>query len=591
LNPALLQEAVQQTAAAEQSYQKAIQLDSHSTAPVLGLANIYAEQRRWAEAERQYRKAMGVNPQAPGPRAALARLYLAEGQKGKAENILETAKRELTGDPDAYRLLGDFYVSTGNLDKAVAEYASLRQEHPKDLRVKKNYVQLLILNNRLDDATKLNDEILKRNVGDPDGLICRGQILIRQAHPNEAIAVLETALKSEPDNPTARYQLGLEFSLTGNLTRAESEWRAVVSQHPDAVDAQRALAEVAIRKGDFTLLGECAEALVKAQPSSPQGYILRATVRVARKDPAGAEVDLKKAIEVGPQSPLGYSRLGLLRVSEKRYAEAERLYEEALKLDPSFVEALQGLLGIYVRQKQPAKALARLNAQIAKVPNSPAYYVLQATLFIQTRNLENAEASLLKAADLNKNNAEALLMLGWVQEVRGSMDGAAASYRRLIQENPRDARSYVLLGALEEARDNWQEAEKLYQKALEIDPDYSLAGNNLAYVMLQHGGNIDVALSLAQAARLRMPEDPHVADTLAWAYCQKGAYATAIELLRQALQKVPANPTYHYHIGYAYEKSNDKMHAREHLKRALQLNPNYARGDEVRKALAELSGS
>ena len=65
----------------------------------------------------------------------------------------------------------------------------------------------------------------------------------------------------------------------------------------------------------------------------------------------------------------------------------------------------------------------------------------------------------------------------------------------------------------------------------------------------------------------------------------------AIELLKQALQKVPANPTYHYHIGYAYEKSNDKMHAREHLKRALQLNPNYARGDEVRKALAELSGS
>jgi tetratricopeptide (TPR) repeat protein len=117
----------------------------------------------------------------------------------------------------------------------------------------------------------------------------------------------------------------------------------------------------------------------------------------------------------------------------------------------------------------------------------------------------------------------------------------------------------------------------LYRKALAIDPDYSLANNNLAYLMLQHGGNVDVALSLAQTARLRMPEDPHVADTLAWAYCQKGAYATAIELLKQALQKAPDDATYHYHIGLAYDKADHKVQAREHFKRAVALNPSYAK--------------
>jgi tetratricopeptide (TPR) repeat protein len=244
---------------------------------------------------------------------------------------------------------------------------------------------------------------------------------------------------------------------------------------------------------------------------------------------------------------------------------------------------LQGLLAIDVAQKQPAKALARVNAQIARVPTNAAYYVLQANLLVHANDLQAAESALTKAVELNKNNTDALLMLARLQESRGSIDRASASYEQLLQRNPRDVRSYVLFGALEETRGDWQKAEKLYQKALEIDADYALANNNLAYLMLQHGGNIDVALSHAQAARLRMPEDSHIADTLACAYLQKGAYETAIELLKQALQKSPDDATYHYHIALAYEKGDHKAEAKEHFKRAVALNPRYAQPEEMRK--------
>ncbi len=52
---------------------------------------------------------------------------------------------------------------------------------------------------------------------------------------------------------------------------------------------------------------------------------------------------------------------------------------------------------------------------------------------------------------------------------------------------------------------------------MEVDPQYPLAANDLAHLMLEHGGNVYVALSLAQIARLRLPELPNVADTLGWA--------------------------------------------------------------------------
>jgi hypothetical protein len=48
--------------------------------------------------------------------------------------------------------------------------------------------------------------------------------------------------------------------------------------------------------------------------------------------------------------------------------------------------------------------------------------------------------------------------------------------------------------------------------------------------MLEHNGDLNVALSLAHVARRGLPESPKTADTLAWAYYHKGTYGLAIDL-------------------------------------------------------------
>jgi tetratricopeptide (TPR) repeat protein len=87
-----------------------------------------------------------------------------------------------------------------------------------------------------------------------------------------------------------------------------------------------------------------------------------------------------------------------------------------------------------------------------------------------------------------------------------------------------------------------------------------------------------------------MPNVPNIADTLAWAYYHKGAYPLAIDLLKEALKTLPKNPTYHYHLGLAYQKSGNKELAREHLKRALELSLPATAADKARQALTELGG-
>ena len=159
----------------------------------------------------------------------------------------------------------------------------------------------------------------------------------------------------------------------------------------------------------------------------------------------------------------------------------------------------------------------------------------------------------------------------------------------MIRENPKDVRAYVGFGTLEERRGNWQSAQKLYQNALLIQPDQPAAANNLSYLLLEHGGNTDHALALAQTARRAMPDSPNTADTLAWAYYKKGIYNSAVDLLEEVTRKVPQNPTYYYHLGLAYEKSNKVAQARSTFQRALQIDPKSPHADEIHQALADLS--
>ena len=85
-----------------------------------------------------------------------------------------------------------------------------------------------------------------------------------------------------------------------------------------------------------------------------------------------------------------------------------------------------------------------------------------------------------------------------------------------------------------------------------------------------------------------MPDSPNSADTLAWAYVQIGAYGSAIDLLQVALTQLPNSPTYHYHLGVAYQRNKNPAAAATQFREVLKLDPGYAKGEEIRKYLADL---
>jgi tetratricopeptide (TPR) repeat protein len=578
---------------AETNFKKAIEVDRKSMNAQLALGGFYQSRNRLPEAEQQFKRAIDVDPKNPAPRAAYVRLLMQQGKKADVESFLGQTKKDLSNNPEGYRMLGDFYFASGDLDKATSEYNSLYHDHPKDLQVKKNYIQLLILRNRLDEATKLNNEILKANAKDADALVYKGQVQIRRNDASGAIDSLQNALRLDAENAVAHYQLGNAFAQQHNDARAESEWREAVRIRPDMTDAHRSLAGLELRRGEVDAVLTTAQQIIKAEPDSPDGFILKAIAELARQKYSDAQQDAEQAALRAPQSPGPSIQLGNIQLAQKHYADAEKFYQQALDKDPSSTEGLNGLMNTFFAQKQPDKAIVAANTQIAKSANNSNFYDLLGTaLFNGKKDLPGAEAALRKAIQLDKNNVDALEKLGKVQVQEGSSDQALALYQQSIKDNPREVGLYILCGELYEAKKSWEQAKSMYQQALSISPDHPLASNNLAYVILEQGGNVDVAMGMAQTARRGMPDSPNAADTLGWAYYQKGIYQSAISQFQEALRLLekrgePDDADLHYHLGLAYQKTNQTALARQQLEKAVKLSPNNA---DARKALSDLRG-
>jgi tetratricopeptide (TPR) repeat protein len=590
LNLALLQVRGQQWDAAEVNFKKAVALNPKSMNALVSLGSFYQTRGRFPEAEQVFRRAIETAADDPSPRLSLAALYMAENKPGQAEEFLRQSKKDFPNDSVGYRMLGDFYFANNQFDKATAEYAVLYQDHAKDLVVKKNYIQLLILKDRLDEARKLNDEVVKAKRDDPDAQVYKGEIEIRSGKASDAVNTLQAVLKNDPDNAVAHYQQGLAFDQLGNTNRAEAEWRDAVRLRPDIVEAYRALAGVAIHRGDPGELAKDADQIIALQPAAPDGYLLRAVADIDRKEFSTADEYIHRSLEKEPSNPAAYVQLGNLRMAQNKYAEAQKAYQQGLDQDPNSTDALGGVLNVDQAQKQPDRAIARLKTQLSRYPQNVGFHIMLGALLEERKDLAGAEQEFKRASDLDKKNSEALVKLGAVQSERGATDQALQTYLDGSKTNPKEIAFYLLAGSIYESKQDWDNAKQQYRKALEIQPENPLASNNLAYVMLQQGGNVEVAFAMAQTARRQLPDNPNSADTLGWAFYHKQVYTSAINLFKEAVKKEPDNALFNYHLGLAYAKTGQAALAKQQLDRVVKIKPNFPDVDELRRAVAEVKG-
>jgi len=122
-----------------------------------------------------------------------------------------------------------------------------------------------------------------------------------------------------------------------------------------------------------------------------------------------------------------------------------------------------------------------------------------------------------------------------------------------------------------------------------IDPNLGIAAGNLAWVYLQQGGDLDVALGLAQKGKQLMPQMPSITDTLAWVMYKKRMYSNALPLLQECVSQAPQSAQFHYHLGMTLLASGQSSKAKTELETALHLKLDQLSTADARQILETIN--
>jgi len=301
-----------------------------------------------------------------------------------------------------------------------------------------------------------------------------------------------------------------------------------------------------------------------------------------------AEELVKETLALQPQDALLHQRLGVILRAQRRPDEALAHFEEALQKDPGSFESLEQITAILVSQKRIAQAQERVTRQITRYPNTANLYNLLGRVLMESRNWPESEAAFKKAVALDKELLSAYVNIGELYARQGKIQQSVAELEGVLKKSPRQPSVLMRLGMLHEQQKDFSRAMTRYEEALQVNASFAPAANNLAWILLEQGGDKERALSYAETAWKASPQDPHIADTLGWVYFRKEMYAKAAGLLKEAVNKLPEDPAVLYHYGMAQYWNNEDAEAKKSLKKFLTLSPNSPDAKEAKKVLAAL---
>jgi tetratricopeptide (TPR) repeat protein len=569
---------------AQKELQKIIEKEPNRAQSYIDLGDIFVRKRDFKGAELYYRKALELDPKLGQARIAIAKLHLARGDRKRAEEELLAASQDDPENEALLHVLGGFYQYTRHFDEVERIYLEFLKKKPESIAAKKRLAEIYILKKDFKSARYYVDAVLKGEATDADALFFRGRLALEEGNAKEAVSDLIAAARTRVRFAPGFYLLGMAQMRNHQVEDAKKSlsWAAEIS--PNWTPPRITLAKIHAAQGNIKFAQELSDKILQRDPYNVEALLISGTARLRNNEFDRALALFRQAQKQSPTEPSPHLNIAAVHMLQKNYPEAIKEYETALAMDPDRIDALKSLTQIYVIQGSSAKAFERSERHLTKTKNRGAVYELMGRLKLAAKDYPMGIQFLEKAVEENPNLLSAYYTIGSAYAAQSKFDVAIDQYRKVSAKDPKALPPLMMTAILYELKKDPRKANEYYQKILDVNKNYAPAANNLAWNYAQHGGNLDVALTLAQRAREFDPDDPGIADTLGWIYYKKGIYQTALSLLKESDEKYGGqNPTVLYHLSMAYEKNNEKALAHETVKKALAINQSFPEVEDAKK--------
>ena len=575
-----------QSAEAETAFKRAVEVQPKSINAQLSLAGFYWAAGRPQEAEAPLLEALHLDPKNAGAQRALAAFYRAFGRAAEAEAPLK-AVAEIANDAPSRLALADYYIAVKRTPDALTILHAVAAEKEGFVDATLRLAALDYPQGKTAEAHKQVDGVLAQNPKNVSALLMKARFFMAENKMNEALTRVQTAVAEDTRSAGGQYLLGTILATTGDADGATAAFSEVLKINPRATAAQMQLAQLNMAKGSSKAAVEYAEQAAKNAGANPATKQMLARTLASNGQFDRASSELKELLKTYPNQSTLHSDVAKIALARNDRQTARKEFERARELDPTAIDAISGLVVLEIADKNVTRARALLDAQLQKAPNNTSLLLLSSAVSGVAGNKPEQEATLRKVLGVDPNNLAAYDALATLLIRSGRLQEAKNEYESVWKKQPKSTAAPTMIGLLLEAENKPAEAQKIYEKVVGAAPEAAVAANNLAWLYAEGGGNLDVALQLAQSASQRLPRVPQVSDTLGWVYLKKDLLPMAVNAFENSVRDDPNNPLYQYHLGLAHLKGGKVVKAKEAFEAALKKKPDYK---DAQDALKKLQG-
>ncbi len=513
--------------------------DEEDTDSLYMLARYYSNRGDLARAGELFHEALRRAPDDAAPQLAISLFYQKLGDLGAALEAAKNAVKLEPENPIAQLRLAELYIESGSGEGSAAVLPAGRVMVHALVKKEPTNVQARYLQARIDFI----DENYERAIENLRGLV-----------------------EQDPNWSPAHLQLGLALHRNKNYAQARESLERTLKLNPNQVLALRALVDTLFRLGDIDLaLDNGRYAFYRYPTDLPlrkqliQLELIKGNVESARLLMEGIPEDQRSVDEL--------LALARIYISQNRLTSARKILLLALMKDDSSLPVLDMLTSLDLSEGKIRQARSRIDHAIRVTEGDGRLYYLRGLVLVRMKESAEAEQALKLSIELAPEEFRAYSLLTNLYLEKNSRDRVVQILQNTIREKPEAVGFYVLLGQQYESKKDYKRAIEKYNSALDIDPSFGFAKNNLSYLLAETNQEMDRAVRLAREALIAYPSNPNVMDTVGWVSFKSGDAAVAVTYLEQAVSTFrPMDPSLfltRLHLVHALEANQEIDKANE----------------------------
>jgi len=425
------------------------------------------------------------------------------------------------------------------------------------------YVDVFLKDGKKKKAKRILDELSTKNRSHVFSNIF-GRLYLKCGYPEIAERYLLKASEIYPDSEEIKFLLATALERQGAL---DSAWRILNGLGEDEKILLKK-ADILIRMGKKDEALKIYEELLNKGKSGYTVYLSLSRLYLNKDDVESALKILSILKKVYPYDYKIQSLYAYALYRGNRYAEALDEYLRLSALYENNAEAHYYMARILNAMGVKRDALREIDRAI-KISNSYDYRLYRVYLLIENDRLDEAALELLKLKPQGSKDPYYNYLCAYVFQSRGEKDLAYRYFKSsltldstnvkryldfvefLVQNGKQDEASSVLVKGIKYLKDkenmfkaallgqetnNFELAESLYTVLITLDSLNPVYYNNLGFLLVEMGKDLERAKELIEKALELEPQNPLFLDSMGWLYFKEGLYEKAALYIEKAIE-------------------------------------------------------